>query len=442
MKKVLMVLSVSLLITCVSSLAMAGGVDNKQNYSADYIGSASRNAETKGADAVAYNPAGIMHMENGFTAKADVQFIMFDYDHNYDGQEHEAEGEAIVPALFGVYKRDKWAAFGSFTIVGGGGTVEYDNGNSITRGISNAASVGAFTPTGYSMYEASTGTTRPNNEFLMPGGALSNEFAGVESYDYGFTAGLAYKFNEIFSVAAGLRYVITDKEVDIHGTYNDTYVLGKYDQEADGWGGVFGLNIKPNNTINIGFRYETKVKLDWDTTVDAASRGTIGENILWMNDRVNGQSYARDLPAVFACGIEWQVTPELTISPSYTVYFETDADWGAVQNEKTDDNSWDLSIAAQYAFTDKWDASLGYMYTDIGIDPNDFGIIEKMSPPLDCHTVGIGTQYKFNEKFLLSLGLMGNFYAADSADATATISQVEYDKIAYNFTIGFEYKFF
>ncbi len=239
MKKVIISIFAWLLIAgFFVDFVFAGGVDNKQNYSANYAGTVSRNAAVEGADIAAYNPAGIMELKNGMHLELDTQFLHLDYDHNIYGQNYEATSNPVAPALFSIYKQDKWAAYGSFTIVGGGGTVEYDEGNVVTKTIGNVSTAGAFYPV------------------LLPGGVLSDEFAGVESYDYGFTAGLSYKINDIFSVSGAARYVTTDKEVDIHGTYTqggtDTYILGKYDQEADGLGGVFGLNIKPNDTVNIG----------------------------------------------------------------------------------------------------------------------------------------------------------------------------------------------
>lgn len=444
MKKVWMVVSLLGWLFCCGSLAVAGGVDNKQNFSAAYVGSASRNAATDGADTAAYNPAGIMQMANGAYVELDAQYLNYDYDHTLDGSTLDASNQVVVPTAFGIYKKNKWAAFGSFTINGGGGEVEYENGNAITTGIGNAAALGAFTPTGYAAYEAATGTTRRNNEFLFPGGVLSNEYAYVESYDYTFTAGLAYAFSPVLSVAAAARYVVTDKEVDIRGTYtysgSDTQVRGKYDQEADGFGGVFSINIRPTPSVNLAIRYETKVKLDWENSVDAVSIGTVGENILWMNDRVDGAEYARDLPAVLGAGIEWYITPALAICPSYTLYFEKDADWGEDMNNEVDENSWDLALALRYDFNPQWTGTIGYMYTSIGLEPQDYSIIENMSPALDCHTLALGSRYKINDKFTLTMGAMGNFYEADTAEASGTTPQTEYDKQVYVVSLGLQYK--
>lgn len=422
-KTIVQVFTVLLAVGFLSQFAFAGGIDNKQNFSANYIGSASRNAAIDGADIAAYNPAGIMQMENGMYFEMDTQIFSLDYDHNIGGQGFGISENPIVPSFFTIYKKDKWAAFSTFTINGGGGKVEYEQGNIITKMIGNALIQ------------------------TYGGGTFSDEFAGVESIYYTLTAGGSYAFNDIFSISAGARYIKTTKEVDIHGTFTiagtPTNIVGKYEQDAKGFGGVFGLNIRPQKNINFALRYETKVELDWDTDIDSASAG-IGETILNSKGKFDGQEEARDLPAVFAAGLVWNVTQKLSISPSYTYYFEKDADWDPIQNSKTTKNSYDIAISVGYSFNDKLSATLGYMYTEIGLTPDDYSLTEQMSPPLDCHTIAFGTKYKVNEKITISTGLMGNFYVSESAAAVPAIGSpaVEYEKTNYVLAFNLQYKFF
>jgi long-chain fatty acid transport protein len=412
--------------------ATAGGVDNKQNWSAAYAAGPSRNAVLEGADIAAYNPAGIMHLEDGLVLELDGQYISLNYDHGIDGVDYGIDGTALVPSLFGIYKKGKWAIYGTFTIPGGGGEVEYEDGNIITHKIDNALSAGAFAGGG-----------------IPGGGTLTDQYAYVESFDYGFTAGGSYAITEQFSISAGLRYVMTEKDVDIHGTYNigiDIPLIGKYEQEADGIGGVLGLNYRLNDQFNFALRYETKVKLDWDTTIPDGTNAA-GEALLNANNRYDGESYARDLPAVLGLGMEWKLTPNLAVRPSVTYYFEKDADWDT-QNDAVSHNSYDLALSFAYKFNEQWSASSGYMYTSNGVDPDNFGIIEQMSPPLDCHTVALGGKYKHSDSLAFNLGAMGSFYVDETADATYLAPNVvyapetEYQKTNYTLAVSIEYKFF
>lgn len=408
--------------------AFGGGIDNKQNFSSAYAGTLSRNAATDGADAAAYNPAGLMLMQNGTYVELDLLPFTFDYDHEYDGETQTASPNLIAPMAFGVHKMDKWALWGAFTINGGGGETEYENGNIITQTVENLSNIGYF---------YSQGITE-----LLPGGTLSRTYAYAESYDYTFTVGSSYDLHPMVSIAAGVRYVITDKEVELHGTYsdalNDNYILAKYDQEADGFGGVIGIDIHPSDTLNIGIRYETKVKLDWDT--DTSGSNGLGIDLLEQYNREDGKSYARDLPALLALGIEWQILPKLTLKPSFSYFFEKDADWDT-QNDAVDGNSYEIAMAVQYDVNETWSLTAGYLYINVDMKPENFGIIEQMSPPLDCHAVAVGAKYRITEKLTLILGLSGYFYEADTAPATAASPEVTYDKTLYQGGIGIQYRF-
>ena len=426
MKKWMIISICAGLICGFSSYASAGGVDNKQNFSAAYAATGSRNAALEGGDIAAYNPAGLVHLENGTHVEVDGQFLYLDYDHEISGKDYGLTNLIKCPTTFITHKKDKWAAYGTFTINGGGGDVEYKRGNSITKGLGTAIAAGAFA--------SSAG--------LAPGGSLSDEYAYSKCCYYTLTAGGAYALNDKLSLAGGLRYVITDKKVEIHGTYstNNQYILGKYAMDARGWGGVLSMNYRHSDELNLSLKYETIVKLDWDTAVDNDS-GSVGKVILAANGRVDGQTYARDLPALLALGAEYKISPQLTLAPSFTYYFERDADMGS-QNAKVDKDSYDIGLAARYQINEAWSATLGYMYTDVGIDADDFGIIEKMNPPLDCHTLNLGGRYKMNEKWQFTMGLMASFYVDDTARADAKGNpKTTYEKTVTTLAIGLNYTF-
>jgi long-chain fatty acid transport protein len=228
--------------------------------------------------------------------------------------------------------------------------------------------------------------------------------------------------------------------VDLHGTYSGAFILAKYDQEADGYGGVIGIDIHPSDTLNIGIRYDSKVKLDWDT--DTSGSNVLGKALLAGYNREDGKSYARDLPAVLALGVEWQVLPKLTLKPSFSYFFEKDADWDT-QNDAVDGNSYEIALAVQYDVNESWSLTAGYLYIDVDMKPENFGIIEQMSPPLDCHAVAVGTKYRMTEKLTLILGLTGYFYedATAPADLTKGRPEVNYDKTLYQGGIGIQYRF-
>ncbi|GAG03979.1 unnamed protein product, partial [marine sediment metagenome] len=55
MKRLLVFLCVSALVFAVASPLMAGGIDNKTTFSAEWVRTLNRNATTDSADGVVYN---------------------------------------------------------------------------------------------------------------------------------------------------------------------------------------------------------------------------------------------------------------------------------------------------------------------------------------------------------------------------------------------------
>ncbi len=482
LKRIFICLFMPGMVFCAISQAAAGGIDNRQNFSAAYIASPSRNAATDGADIVAYNPAGIMRMENGTYLELDVQAVYANYGHKFarmsyertdrklpfnefttvydDTKVYSAETIGALPTFFGIYKKDKWSAFGSFTVNGGGGELEYDDGTIVTEKISRAASVGAFTSLGW--YRVKDYFVPPAKHPDVPIKGSIDEGSIIfngQSYYYTFTTGVAYEVNDIFSVAVGLRYVVAKKNIDVQGTYSSTNVnpalfriVAKLEQEDDGFGFVIGANYRPDKNVNVAFRYESQVDLDWETALSPETKGTVAENILALQGMYDGKSYPRDLSAVLGLGVEWDLTPELKVTSSFTYYFENKADWGDQQNSVKGNNSYDLAFGASYKFTEDLSGKIGYMYTDTDMDPNDYGLIEMLSPPLDCHSFSVGASYRFNENISFSAGLMKALY--DVSDTTRNeivdtgffgihelTPTVEYSKEVYVFALSAQYKF-
>ncbi|GAG74885.1 unnamed protein product, partial [marine sediment metagenome] len=85
MKKFLVFLCVVGLTVFSASPLFAGGIDSKTAWSAEYIRTFNRNAATDSADAAAYNPAGVMKMEDGVYGSLSVIYIGKDYTNDVGG---------------------------------------------------------------------------------------------------------------------------------------------------------------------------------------------------------------------------------------------------------------------------------------------------------------------------------------------------------------------
>jgi hypothetical protein len=96
-----------------AQLAFAGGLLTNTNQSAQFIRMMSRNAST-GIDAVYFNPAGLIKMEDGWhfavynqtifqTKPVDSKFPLLN-DGSYEG----VVNVPVFPTAFAVYKMDNW----------------------------------------------------------------------------------------------------------------------------------------------------------------------------------------------------------------------------------------------------------------------------------------------------------------------------------------------
>lgn len=415
MKKLFTLLFAGGLIFSTASPLIAGGIDNKHNFSAEYIRTLNRNAATDSADAVAYNPAGVVKMEDGLYVSLSGQYVSKEYCHTVSGTDYKDDTPALIPSLFGLYKQDRWAALAAFTIPAGGGTVKYEKGSATTLALGEGFKAGA------------------NQQLALIGlpplyDTVKNQRLEAESIYYGFTVGGAYAVNDMVSVSLGARFIDAQKEskgsVAIgasSGLVPDQSADLDYEETADGWGGIVGVNIAPTRELNIGLRYETKTSLDFETKVNKADLPVV----------TDGAKARRDLPGLLGLGLAYTVLPNVKLDASFTYYLNDRADWNGA--EENVDNGYDIGIALEYTFSPQLKGTLGYLYTETGIDAD---YMTPEDPQLDAHGVGAGVGYEPIPDLNLNLGLAKTFYLEET-----TSTGVKYNKEVMVLAFGIQYKF-
>ncbi|MFW5822345.1 MAG: hypothetical protein ACOCU7_03055, partial [Tangfeifania sp.] len=114
-------------------VAFAGGLLTNTNQSAQFIRMMSRNASTD-IDAVYFNPAGLVHLEDGWhfafhsqtifqTKTVDSKFPLLN-----DGVYEGIVTVPVFPSAYAVYKEDSWAFSLGFGPNAGGGSAKFDRG--------------------------------------------------------------------------------------------------------------------------------------------------------------------------------------------------------------------------------------------------------------------------------------------------------------------------
>jgi len=204
----------------VFGVVFAGGLLTNGNQSVQYIRMLSRNASTT-YDAVYFNPAGLMKMDNGFFVAINSQTlfqtktIMSGYPYLNDAY---YEGEVTVPVFptgFAIYKMDKVAFSLGFGPNSGGGSAEYKEG------------LPSFEKTISSLVPGLAGLAKLNQNVSNYKTDIS--FKG-ESIFWGIQGGASYKISDMFSVYGGARYVpatntytghIKNIELKVNGTFKN-----------------------------------------------------------------------------------------------------------------------------------------------------------------------------------------------------------------------------
>ncbi len=199
-------------------VVFAGGLLTNANQSAQYMRILSRNASTS-VDAVYFNPAGLIKMDNGFFISVNSQYLYQTktITSNFPLLNTSTyDGKIIVPVFptaFAIYKKDRIAYSLGIGPNSGGGSAEFDRGlPSFEKPISK-------------LVPGLAGLSKLNQSITNYGTDIS--FKG-ESIYWGIQGGVSYKFCEMFSAYAGLRYVpsknkytgsITNIQVKVNGSF-------------------------------------------------------------------------------------------------------------------------------------------------------------------------------------------------------------------------------
>ena len=82
-------------------------------------------------------------------------------------------------------------------------------------------------------------------------------------------------------------------------------------QKGSGFTPIIGVNISPNEDLNIGLKYEmaTKIELTNETVVDGSGMFT------------DGAKTRADMPAMFTAGIDYQLSEKLSATTGLHYYF-------------------------------------------------------------------------------------------------------------------------
>ncbi|MCR4602335.1 MAG: transporter [Prevotella sp.] len=460
----------------VATQATAGGILTNTNQSIDFL----RNPARDGAislDGVYSNPAGVAFLPEGLHLGFNWQYAhqtrtvtttnpLFALGRKNGGQttkEYEGVADApVIPSLQAAYNKGDWSLQFNFSIPGGGGKCEFDNG------------LGSF--------ESVVGNIAHG---LQPLGAQGYDMEGYmqgQQYYFGFQLGTAYKINPNLSVYGGLRllygsasykakisnimvntaggYVdfssfmhqatttvsgglaqvnagmaqleaagatalpqyaeLTAKKAQLEGTLQNLNVLQKYnegvnlqcDQSGVGIAPVLGIDYKIG-AFNLAAKYEfkTQMRMKNKSTLDEASE------IPAVNKFRDGEKVDEDAPAMLAVGAQWSINPEVRVNLGYHHFFDKNTTWYNNTQELLDGDTNEYLGGVEWDINDHMTISAGGQLTRYGLSDE---YMNDMSFVVDSYSFGFGANYKLSDVVTLKAAyFQTNYETYDRKDYPA-----------------------
>lgn len=447
MKKIRTIIS-AVLLSMTTGTVWAGGLVTNTNQSASFLRNPSRDAVID-IDGVYMNPAGISFLKKGFHLGATIQnahqhrdvtttFPTLAGNMTRPGQTTvKYEGKAIapvIPSIQAAYVWDKWTASMNFSLGGGGGKCEFEDG------------IGSI-ETAYSMLLPST-----VNAMLatIPGAPLVNgytfdSYMKGRQYYFGFQLGGGYKFNDNLSAYLGLRAVYATCNYNGYVNNINVYADGvnlksalpapaaamlqagldannielNNDQSGMGFTPIIGLNWRINKHWNLAAKYEARTKLmlknkTHEYEAPAAAAAVLGK----YNDQVTEKD-REDIPGILTAGAMYSPIEKVRLHAGWHYYFDKQAKQYGDRQDKIDKGTMELSAGAEWDIHKVVTVSAGWQGTYYRLS-DDY--MQDMSFTTSSNMMCVGLRLRATERCSFDLGYMQNFYHGRDVQSNVVIS--------------------
>ena len=399
------------------------------NQSAAFLRSLARGTSLQ-SDAVYYNPAGVVFMDNGFhigindqmakqTRTTSSSLVM---GNNLPGgfSETEFQGSVfspLVPSVHFAWKHNRIALMAGMGVNGGGGTIKYDNGlASFERIVSSFPTL--LTANGLT-------TTQYSRDLFLEGSSMT----------LAFNFGAAFRITDWLSVAAMVRYSSSSNSYkaglsnmmlnpahpllnpnsgmisasQLLTSINMAQYAALVDQQLDvkqkgsSFSPVLALSFhKGKWDASVKYEFEMRTELENETSKDI----NLGTGGMFPN----GAKVKSETPALLAVAVSRHFGP-VKVTAEWHEFFDKNAE-NSFSNVVTG-NTTEYLLGAEWQITDKWLVSAGAQYTALDMDPAKYSDMNFSCPSV---SVGLGFMYSFSEKIGLNFGVMPTFYQ----DVTST----------------------
>ena len=437
--------------------AHAGGLMTNTNYHIAFDRMFARGATTE-IDAAYSNPAGLAWGHEGWQLSLNFQkpwqnrdieasvpgYLGTGFDKKYEG----VASAPIVPALFASYKKNRLAFSAMIGIVGSGGFVEYDEG--------------------IPMFEV------PLRALLAQAGMMPSAYGYSanmkgKQYIYGAHVNVAYKINDYFAAAIGLRGNYYDGYN--RGFVNASIPTGNIDlidlrldciQRGFGVAPIVSIDYH-NGPLTIAARYEfrTKISTENDTkelsarikNTDPATASLMpyieGDLALQQfGDKVaayqDGTEVRYDMPSLLVAAVGYEFTPNFRAALEYHFFDDTHAKMYGGREKTLDHGTHEILAGVEYDINEKFTVSCGGQRTDYGLSD---AYQQNTSFACDSYSVGLGGAWNINEKMRLNVSYFCSLYSdykkgpLQNYQGTPYTGTETYSRTNHVIGVGLDYKF-
>lgn len=458
-------------VACFAVSSFAGGLNTNTNQSVLFLRSVARDASVD-VDAPYANPSGTAFMKDGFHLSLNNQTFwqnrsveVNDSKIFKDGTEYS--GETFVPSMpsiFATWHHGNLAISGHFGIIGGGGSVSFDDGIPSFK----ALMASSLMQMQDGLSEKGLKTTKSDVDISLD----------ATSYIFGFTLGAAYEFGDMFSVYLGARYnyafnhyegsignltlnskipgvnpdgkmmsaekfastfdalaekAETKEEKEKYATLAKTYetfddkTSMELDVEQTGWGitPIFGFGVQYKKlTFGAKFEYNTSIEIENDTK----------KNETPLDKFDDGKKDDNDIPALIAAGLAYSVLDNIRLSVGYHHWFDSKADFSGDLEKYVDDSN-------EFLFGLEWDVVKSFMLSG-GVQVTRYGLsdeyVSDMNINLEATTFGFGFAYRFAEWGRVNVGYFHTLYK--DYDEKETYGMLEYSRTSRGLGVGLDFE--
>ncbi|MDR0612809.1 MAG: aromatic hydrocarbon degradation protein [Dysgonamonadaceae bacterium] len=443
MKKNLFLFAVAFLMC---NKVLAGGLLTNTNQNVSFLRNPARGASTE-IDAAYTNPAGLAFLKHeGFSFSINNQSAFqtrsltttFAPFAGFGGKETKYfEGKAtawVIPSLQAAYKTGDWVFSGNFSVVGGGGTLEFASGlplfesqiSMIPLSVNQKAGIDDFT--GYSLESNLKGSS------ITFGGQLGVTYSILDN----FSAYLGLRLNYVnngyegylkdiqLRSAAGVDVPVQDVVPNVGDMNLDLK------QTGTGFAPIIGLDYKWNN-LNVGVTYEFKSAIE---LTNETKENTTGQAPF---DDAFKTPY--DIPALLSIGAQYDILPALTVSAGYHHFFDSDAKMLDNKQKKINDGTNEYLAGVEYRFNPKFLVSCGAQFTRSAVT-DEFQ--SDLNYFLHSVSFGFGGAWNVTENIRINAAYLFTDYEDWTAE-TPVISTVKsstvFGRTNKSFGIGVDFKF-